>query len=387
MSDQPVRLLYALRFFRRNREQEVDASGQTTAALARKPRGVTAGPASRIHGAQNVSGFPTGAYGNEDVSFGGQGLHLASERLFETEVIRDSGENRGIGSQRDCRQWLSLKLKSSDKFCGKVLRIGRAPSIARQEHLLAAPIGDDSPFGQSPDIFQQFHGKAPFYGAAFLDLLAKKFERRLFGYSHFPANFVAQFRSSLHSCASPADGALQDNTKAWRSYAGIAVSREICYPYCNSAIRIDSAAVGGDVKPAIILPVSSAGARMKYVSMAFFFIVLLFPLRVPAQNGGSAPGSANDGVTLGRRLFQQNCSICHTQATVTNPMYGPSLYRDIVNGKEDAVRDYIAKGSNKMPGFRYGLKASEINAIVEYLKTLPKPAPRGPQAKGEERVD
>lgn len=130
----------------------------------------------------------------------------------------------------------------------------------------------------------------------------------------------------------------------------------------------------------------SAGAGMKYVSMAFLFVVLLFPGGVPAQNGGGAPDSANDAVTLGRRLFQQNCSVCHTQATLTNPMYGPSLYRDLVNGKEEVVRDYIAKGSNKMPGFRYGLKASEINAIVEYLKTVPKPAPRGP-VKGEGPVD
>lgn len=125
---------------------------------------------------------------------------------------------------------------------------------------------------------------------------------------------------------------------------------------------------------------------MKYGSMVLLFLFLLFPLNLPAQNGSGTPASSNDPVTLGRRLFQQNCSVCHTQATLTNPMYGPSLYRDIVNGKEDVMREYIAKGSNKMPGFRYGLKASEINAIVEYLKTVPKPAQRGPQ-KGEGPVD
>ena len=126
---------------------------------------------------------------------------------------------------------------------------------------------------------------------------------------------------------------------------------------------------------------------MKYVWMVVVVSVLLFPVKVSAQNGGGAPDSSNDTVAQGRRLFQQNCSICHTQATLTNPIYGASLYRDMVNGKEEMVRDYIAKGSSKMPGFRYGLKASEINAIVEYLKTVPKPAPRGPQVKGEERVD
>ena len=126
---------------------------------------------------------------------------------------------------------------------------------------------------------------------------------------------------------------------------------------------------------------------MKYGSMVSLFLLLLFPLTLAAQNGASTPASPNDPVTSGRRLFQQHCGVCHTQPTLTNPMYGPSLYRDIVNGREDAVRDYIGKGSSKMPGFRYGLKASEINAIGESLKTVPKPAQRGPQTKGEGPVD
>jgi mono/diheme cytochrome c family protein len=128
-----------------------------------------------------------------------------------------------------------------------------------------------------------------------------------------------------------------------------------------------------------------AGASMKYAAIVLLSSVLLFPISLRAQTGG-ASASSDDAVSLGRRLFQQNCSVCHTQATLTNPMYGPSLYRDIVNGKEEAMREYINKGSAKMPGFRYGLKASEIGAIVEYLKTVPKPAQRGPQ-KGEGPVD
>ena len=126
---------------------------------------------------------------------------------------------------------------------------------------------------------------------------------------------------------------------------------------------------------------------MRYGSNLLLFLLLLFPLTLPAQNGNSMAASGQDAVTSGRRLFQQHCSVCHTQATLTNPMYGPSLYRDLVTGREDAVRDYIDKGSSKMPGFRYGLKASDINAIIEYLRTVPKPAQRGPQNKGEGPVD
>ena len=126
---------------------------------------------------------------------------------------------------------------------------------------------------------------------------------------------------------------------------------------------------------------------MRYGSNLLLSLLLLFPFALPAQNGNNAAASGQDAVTSGRRLFQQHCSVCHTQPTLTNPMYGPSLYRDLVSGREDAVRDYIDKGSSKMPGFRYGLKASDLNAIIEYLKTVPKPAQRGPQTKGEGPLD
>ena len=126
---------------------------------------------------------------------------------------------------------------------------------------------------------------------------------------------------------------------------------------------------------------------MRYGSNLLLFALLLFPLTLPAQNDKSTTASGQEAVTSGRRLFQQHCSVCHTQPTLANPMYGPSLYRDLVSGREDAVRDYIDKGSSKMPGFRYGLKASDINAIIEYLKTVPKPAQRGPQTKGKGPVD
>lgn len=119
----------------------------------------------------------------------------------------------------------------------------------------------------------------------------------------------------------------------------------------------------------------------------FWLALLLFPLASGGQNSTNGQASSNDAVASGRRLFQQHCSVCHTQPTLTNPMYGPSLYRDVVSGKEDAMRDFIDKGSSKMPGFRYGLKAADINAIIEYLKTVPKPAARGPQPKGEGPVD
>ena len=90
------------------------------------------------------------------------------------------------------------------------------------------------------------------------------------------------------------------------------------------------------------------------------------------QSGGAKP--LTDGQKLGQRVFEQRCGICHAPARAGFQMYGPALYKDLVNGSEDAIKEMIRSGSSKMPGFRYGLQPSEIDAIVEYLKTVPKPA-------------
>ena len=134
------------------------------------------------------------------------------------------------------------------------------------------------------------------------------------------------------------------------------------------------------------LSITRRGQNMRYGSAVLLLAIAVIPVGVAAQNGTNGSASSDDPVALGRRLFQQNCSVCHTQPTLTNPMYGPVLYRDIVNGNEEVMRNDIARGSAKMPGFRYGLKPPEIDAIVQYLKTVPKPAQRGPQ-KGERPVD
>jgi mono/diheme cytochrome c family protein len=63
-------------------------------------------------------------------------------------------------------------------------------------------------------------------------------------------------------------------------------------------------------------------------------------------------------------------------------MYGPPLYKDLVNGSEEAIKEIIRNGSAKMPGFKLGLQPSEIDAIVDYLKTVPKPAKSAQPATG-----
>ena len=53
------------------------------------------------------------------------------------------------------------------------------------------------------------------------------------------------------------------------------------------------------------------------------------------------------------------------------------LSKDKITGEEDSVRQQIMNGSAVCRGFQYGLTAVQIRAIIEYLKTVEKPAQVG----------
>lgn len=100
-----------------------------------------------------------------------------------------------------------------------------------------------------------------------------------------------------------------------------------------------------------------------------------FPSLARAQQA-AAPVALNDQQVLGRRIFQQRCAVCHTQPYPGARRYGPALHKVLVNGNEDMIHQFIMSGSKgKMPAFKYTLESKEIDAIVEFLKTLPPPAP------------
>ena len=112
---------------------------------------------------------------------------------------------------------------------------------------------------------------------------------------------------------------------------------------------------------------------MRHFRWACLLCLAFFPLAANAQQS-SADKQLNDTQKLGRRVFEQRCGICHEQARAGFQTYAPLLYKDLINGSEDPIKEIIRSGSAKMPGFKLGLQPAEIDAIVEYLKTVPKPA-------------
>jgi len=112
---------------------------------------------------------------------------------------------------------------------------------------------------------------------------------------------------------------------------------------------------------------------MNRIQWVLLIVLGIFPLGARAQQAAQST-PLNDSQKLGQRIFEQRCGICHAPARAGFVMYGTYLNKDLINGNEDAIKEMIRTGTSKMPGFKYGLKPAEIDAIVEYLKTVPKPA-------------
>jgi len=83
---------------------------------------------------------------------------------------------------------------------------------------------------------------------------------------------------------------------------------------------------------------------MRGFGWAIFVCLGIFPLTALAQQptASKPPSQLNDDTQkLGQRVFQQRCGICHDQARPGFVMYGPALYKDLVNGSEDAIKEII----------------------------------------------
>lgn len=118
-----------------------------------------------------------------------------------------------------------------------------------------------------------------------------------------------------------------------------------------------------------------------WLRSAVLAIVLAAPAAAPAQQ--PAP-PLNDTEKQGQRLFNQSCMVCHTKPQITSGMYGPALSKEAGSGDTQVVRQVISDGTPRMPGFKYHFTPAQIDALVAYLKTMPKPAASsGGSTKGD----
>ena len=109
---------------------------------------------------------------------------------------------------------------------------------------------------------------------------------------------------------------------------------------------------------------------MRVRMLFLLFPIAVFPFVVHGQQSSS---SLTDTQQLGRQVFEQRCAVCHTRPTLAiKKPWGPVPTKDFVEMNEELARQAILKGRpGSMPGFQYGLDDSEVDAIIEYLKTGP----------------
>jgi mono/diheme cytochrome c family protein len=103
---------------------------------------------------------------------------------------------------------------------------------------------------------------------------------------------------------------------------------------------------------------------------AAIFITAFVTTAAPAQQ----PAALNDTQRLGQDLFAQSCGVCHFRPQLTAVQFAPVLSRESASGNERAIREVIANGTARMPGFKYQFTPDQIAAIAAYLITLPPPA-------------
>ena len=101
----------------------------------------------------------------------------------------------------------------------------------------------------------------------------------------------------------------------------------------------------------------------------------IFPQSAQPPRGSppSATVKEREMVKRGEVVFSKHCPICHLgRPAETRPFIGRNLRGILKNAKphqEAAVREFIRKGSDKMPGFQYNLTPTQIDDLMSYLKT------------------
>ena len=110
--------------------------------------------------------------------------------------------------------------------------------------------------------------------------------------------------------------------------------------------------------------------RCKWLRSAVLAVLIAVPLSAVAQ---SVAPRLTPKEAQGRKLFNQSCMVCHAKPLITGGMYGPVLSKDTAGGDAGVLHGLIADGSPRMPGFKYQFTGPQIDAIVAYLKTVPKP--------------
>ena len=119
--------------------------------------------------------------------------------------------------------------------------------------------------------------------------------------------------------------------------------------------------------------------RILLVAVCLTAVAGVFAQSEGTQSQGKAPAVSIESVgnAGGQALFNERCAICHYDQSAAQKM-GPGLKGLYARGKfadgkkvDDAsMAVWIEKGGKDMPGLKDTLKAAEVRALINYLKTI-----------------
>ena len=128
---------------------------------------------------------------------------------------------------------------------------------------------------------------------------------------------------------------------------------------------------------------------MSFLPKRIYILLLMGGILIPVAASAQSPQASssvavsglNEQQRTGKRLFLQNCGLCHVPEP-KNPKdpkdlgttVGPRLEGLFSGAKprpEAVVRTFVLSGvEGKMPGFQYSLEPKDMDAVIAYLKTL-----------------
>jgi|GEM_PF-5435901 hypothetical protein len=95
----------------------------------------------RLQGFQHIGAGARSGEGEKNIAPLPKGLHLLHKHLIKAEIVADGRKGRAVGGQGNGRQGRTVDDKPVDKFCGKVLAVGRAAAVAAKQNLVATGKG------------------------------------------------------------------------------------------------------------------------------------------------------------------------------------------------------------------------------------------------------
>ena len=102
-------------------------------------------------------------------------------------------------------------------------------------------------------------------------------------------------------------------------------------------------------------------------------VLCLVAVCTPSTWAQQTDGNLTPRQLQGRQLLAQSCGVCHLPPSLNAKTYGPPLNKASANGNNDIMRTFIMEGTPRMPGFKHYFKPADVDAIIDYVRTVAAP--------------